>query len=51
MALGLTINAIIVEQCLILCFVSDVILTEVDYGIPCAEGPQEMAPLGAYTCR
>ena len=30
---------------------ADVILTEVDYGIPCAEGPQETAPMGSYTCR
>merc|ERR1719410_1289916 len=29
----------------------NVILTEVDYGIPCAEGPQETAPMGSYTCR
>merc|ERR1719412_2063249 len=29
----------------------NVILTEVDYGIPCAEGPKEMAPMGSYTCR
>ena len=30
---------------------ADVILTEVDYGIPCAEGPQKTAPMGSYTCR
>merc|ERR1719232_1880112 len=29
----------------------NVILTEVDYGIPCAEGPPELAPMGSYTCR
>ena len=29
----------------------DVILTEVDTGMPCAEGPPEKAPMGSYTCR
>ena len=33
-----------------LCF-PDVILTEVDTGMPCAEGPPEKAPMGSYTCR
>ena len=39
------------ELCINICSFADVILTEVDYGIPCAEGPQDMAPMGAYTCR
>merc|ERR1719277_2543475 len=29
----------------------NVILTEVDTGMPCAEGPPEKAPMGSYTCR
>jgi len=28
----------------------NVILTEVDSGMPCAEGPPEKAPMGSYTC-
>merc|ERR1719320_1088788 len=29
----------------------NVILTEVETGMPCTEGPEETAPIGAYTCR
>lgn len=29
----------------------DVILTEVAEGMPCTEGPEHLAPIGAYTCR
>ena len=32
-------------------FDTDVILTEVETGMPCTEGAEERAPLGAYTCR
>ena len=32
-------------------FDTDVILTEVETGMPCTEGLEERAPSGAYTCR